>query len=57
MKFDEIILSYGFDINQTNECVYHKVNENNIVILYLYVDYILIFGSDIQIINDIKYFL
>ena len=57
MKFNEIILSYGFDINQTNACVYHKVDGNNIVILCLYVDDILIFGSDMQIINDIKNFL
>ena len=58
MKFDEIILSYGFVINQTDECVYHKIDKNNkIVILCLYVDDILIFGSDIQIINDIKHFL
>ena len=46
MKFDEIILSYGFDINQTDKCVYHKVNGNNIMILCLYVDDILIFSSD-----------
>jgi len=36
--------------------VYHKI-DGNIVILCLYVDDILIFGSDMQIINDIKYFL
>jgi len=57
MKFSEIILSYGFDIDQTDKCVYHKVNRNNIMILCLYVDDILIFGSDMQIIKDIKYFL
>ena len=49
MKFGEIILSYGFIINQTDECLYHKVDGNNIVILCLYVDDILIFGSDMQI--------
>jgi len=37
--------------------VYHKVDENTIVILCLYVDDILIFGSNMQMINDIKYFL
>jgi len=35
MKFDEFILSYGFVINQIDECVYHKVDRNNIVILCL----------------------
>ena len=46
IKFDDIILSCGFVINQTGKCVCHKVDENNIVILHLYVDDILIFSSD-----------
>ena len=53
-KFDEIILTNGFEINNTDECVYHKIKNNKIIILCLYVDDILIFGTDLEIINETK---
>ena len=56
-KFDKIILSYGFEINKKGEWVYHMRCGNKIIILCLYVDDILIFGTDLEIINKIKEFL
>ena len=56
-KFDKIILSYGFEINKTDECVYHMRCDAKIIILCLYVDDILIFGTDLEIIKKIKEFL
>ena len=57
MKFDEVVLAFGFEINNTDECVYHKRVKNKIIILCLYVDNILIFGTDIHIVNEVKQFL
>ena len=57
-KFDQVVLSYGFQINNTDKCVYVKqFDDNGCVILCLYMDDILIFGSNMQFINDVKSFL
>ena len=54
-KFDQVVLSYGFQINNTDKCVYVKqFDDNGCVILCLYVDDILIFGSNMHFINDVK---
>ena len=38
-KFDQVVLSYDFQINNSNKCVYVKqFDDNGCVILYLYVD-------------------
>ena len=44
-KFDKVIKSNGFLINDYDKCVYLKVFNDACVILYLYVDDILIFGK------------
>ncbi|KAK6144709.1 hypothetical protein DH2020_021529 [Rehmannia glutinosa] len=56
-KFDSVIISNGFYINKGDKCVYIKVVGDTCVILCLYVDDILIFGSNIHVINDTKKFL
>ena len=57
-KFDQVILSYGFQINDSDKCVYVKFfYDNGCVILYLYLDDILIFGSNMHFINDVKFLL
>ena len=49
---------YDFQINDSDKCVYVKqFNNNERVILCLYVDEILIFGSNMQFINDVESFL
>lgn len=49
---------YDFQINDSDKCVYVKqFDDNGCVILCLYVDDILIFGSNMQFINDVKSFL
>ncbi|CAM8928979.1 unnamed protein product [Rhodiola kirilowii] len=46
-KFDDVILSNGFRLNQADKCVYNKFdNSRNGVIICLYVDDMLIFGTD-----------
>ncbi|KAL8149671.1 hypothetical protein AgCh_006619 [Apium graveolens] len=56
-KFDETVLSFEFLINESDKCVYYKVRENECVIVCLYVDDILLFGTNIEIINETKSFL
>lgn len=56
-KFDLVILSYGFFISEADKSVYTKVNCDSCVIIHLYVDNILIFGTNIGHINDTKSFL
>lgn len=56
-KFDKFILYYGFEINDYDKCLYHKESDGNYAILYLYVDDILIFGTNLEIVNDMKSYL
>ena len=57
-KFDQVVLSYDFRINNSDKCVYVKQFDNNgCVILCLYMNDILIFGSNMHFINDVKSFL
>ncbi|GKE88875.1 zinc finger, CCHC-type containing protein [Tanacetum coccineum] len=46
-KFDEVVLPHGYLLNQDDKCVYSKFDEyGKGVIICLYVDHILIFGTD-----------
>ncbi|GJQ99732.1 zinc finger, CCHC-type containing protein [Tanacetum coccineum] len=46
-KFDEVVLSSGFLLNQYDKCVYHKFDSSGKgVIICLYIDDMLIFGTD-----------
>ncbi|GJV02505.1 zinc finger, CCHC-type containing protein [Tanacetum coccineum] len=46
-KFDEVVLSNGYLLNQADKCVYSKFNKTGKgVIICLYVDDMLIFGTD-----------
>ena len=56
-KFDEVVLSYGFSINESDKCVYSKFEHGKGVIICLYVDDMLIFGTDLEEIEKIKCFL
>ncbi|GJX91461.1 zinc finger, CCHC-type containing protein [Tanacetum coccineum] len=46
-KFDEVVLSNGYLLNQADKCVYSKFDESGKgVIICIYVDDMLIFGTD-----------
>ena len=53
-KFDNAILSSGFKINECDKCVYVKDTDKGYVILCLYVDDMLIVGSNDEIIKSTK---
>nr|GEW97103.1 zinc finger, CCHC-type [Tanacetum cinerariifolium] len=57
-KFDEVVLSSGFLLNQSDKCVYSKFNDSGKgVIICLYVDDMLIFGTDQNKVDKTKKFL
>jgi hypothetical protein len=57
-KFDEVFLSNGYVLNQADECVYSKFDESGKeVIICLYVDDMLIFGTDQNQVDQTMKFL
>nr|GEW38900.1 hypothetical protein [Tanacetum cinerariifolium] len=57
-KFDEVSLSSGFHLNQSDKCVYRKFDDSGKgVIICLYVDDMLIFGNDQNQVDKTKKFL
>jgi len=55
-KFDKTLTSAGFAVNEADKCVYYRYGGGNGVILCLYVDDILIFGNNINVIKEVKGF-
>ncbi len=56
-KFDRTLTSVGFAVNEADKCVYYRHGGGEGVILCLYVDDILIFGTNFEVINEVKSFL
>ncbi|GJV42668.1 zinc finger, CCHC-type containing protein [Tanacetum coccineum] len=57
-KFEYVVLSNGFSLNQADKCVYSKFDASGKgVIICLYVDDMLIFGTDQDQVNKTKEFL
>ncbi|WVZ49017.1 LOW QUALITY PROTEIN: hypothetical protein U9M48_000399, partial [Paspalum notatum var. saurae] len=50
------VVSYGFTVNEADSCIYYHYGGGKGVILCLYIDDILIFGTDIDVINEVKSF-
>ncbi|KAA0066068.1 Retrovirus-related Pol polyprotein from transposon TNT 1-94 [Cucumis melo var. makuwa] len=53
-KFDNLLMSKGFKVNESDKCIYYKTEGRLCIIICLYVDDMLIFGSNLHIINDVK---
>jgi hypothetical protein len=56
-KFDTTLTSAGYVVNEADRYVYYRHGGGHFVILCLYVDDILIFGTNMDIINEVKSFL
>ncbi|GJU85291.1 zinc finger, CCHC-type containing protein [Tanacetum coccineum] len=57
-KFDEVVLSSGYLLNQADKCVYSKFDESSKgVVICLYVDDMLIFGTNQVQVDMTKEFL
>ena len=44
-KFDHVLVTNGYSINVVDKCIYNKSEDNTCVVVYLYVDDMLIFGT------------
>ena len=53
-KFDSVMLADDFKINECDKCVYVKDTKYGYVILCLYVDEMLIIGSDVKMVKYTK---
>nr|ABA96637.2 retrotransposon protein, putative, Ty1-copia subclass [Oryza sativa Japonica Group] len=56
-KFDTTLTSVGFVVNEADKCVYYRYGGGEGVILCLYVDDILIFGTSLNVNEEVKDFL
>jgi len=56
-KLDNILLCDSFSTNDVDKCVYTKSENGECVIICLYVDDMLIFGTCIDIVSKTKLFL
>ena len=56
-NFDKTLTSAGFIVNEADKCVYYRYGGGDTVILCLYVDDILIFGNNFNVIKEVKDFL
>ena len=54
IKFDQCLLSNGFKTNESDKCIYYKSFDDAHIIICLYVDDLLIFGSNVDVINTTK---
>ena len=56
-KFHQVIISFGFEMNVVDDCVYHKFSGSKYIFLILYVDDILLATNDIGLLHETKRFL
>ena len=56
-KFDKVVLANGYKINESDKCIYSKFENGKGVIICLYVDDMLIFGTDLEQVEETKKFL
>ena len=53
-KFDSCMIGNGYKSNECDKCIYSKSWNNLLVIISLYVDDMLIFCSNMHVINEMK---
>ena len=51
------MLTYGYVINGADKCLYSKFINNESIIICLYVDDLLIFGTPVNVVHDTKCFV
>ena len=56
-KFDHVLISNEFSINDADKCIYRKIENNSCIIICLYIDDMLIFRTNLQVVISTKSFL
>ena len=57
MKFDQVVTSFGFKENASDQCIYLKKTESHFNILVLYVDDILLANNNVELLTKTKFML
>jgi len=57
LKFNDIIVSFGFKENIVDRCIYLKASGSKFIFLILYVDDILLATNDLGLLSETKKFL
>ena len=53
-KFDHVLVTNGYSINNVGKCIYSKYENNTCVVICLYVDEMLIFGTSLKVVCETK---
>ena len=56
-KFAHALVTNGHSINDVDKCIYSKYEDNTCVVICLYVDDMLIFGTNLEVVCETKKFL
>lgn len=56
-KFDSVLTTHGFCSVAVDKCVYVKCSTNDRVVITLYINDMITFGTCINIVNGTEYFL
>jgi Reverse transcriptase (RNA-dependent DNA polymerase) len=56
-EFAQVIVSFGFEANQIDECIYHKFSGCKVMFLVLYVDDLLLATNNMNMLRETKKFL
>ena len=54
IRFDSTVLQDGFVVNISDSCVYSKVIDSDCVIICVHVHDMLIFGTNMRVVNETK---
>ena len=55
-KFHQVIMSFSFEMNMVDDCIYHKFSGSKHIYLVLYVDDILLATNDIGMLHETRDF-
>jgi hypothetical protein len=56
-EFQRTLTSFGFVVNEADKCVYYRHGGGDGAVICLYVHDILIFGTRLKVIEEVKIFL
>ena len=56
-KFDHVLVTNGYSMNDADKYIYSKYEDNTCVVICLYVDDMLIFGTSLKVVCETKKFL
>ena len=56
-KFHQVVISFGFEMNLADDCIYHKFSRSKCLFLVFYVDDILLATNDICLLHETKRFI